>query len=149
MAKLRGGERLAIALAEIATNLSKPATLRVGFLEGATGPDGDPIAMRAAINEFGAPAAGIPPRPFFRNMIAAKSGEWPDAIAGLLKDHNYDAALTLNLAGEAIASQLQQSIKDTNSPALAPSTIERKGFAKPLIETGDMLRAVDHEVKGD
>lgn len=147
MAKLRGGERLEIRLAELAANISKPSTLRVGFLASATGPDGEPIAVRAASNEFGAPAAGIPPRPFFRNMIAAKSGEWPDAIASLLKDTDYDATRTMDLVGEAIASQLQQSIKDTNSPALAPSTIKRKGFAKPLIETGDMLRAVDHEVK--
>ena len=30
---------------------------------------------------------------------------------------------------------------------LAESTIARKGFAKPLVETGHMLNSVDYEVK--
>ena len=51
------------------------------------------------------------------------------------------------LAGEAIAGQLRQSIVDTNSPALAESTIRRKGFSKPLVDTGHMLQSVDYEVK--
>jgi hypothetical protein len=145
MATFRGGEKLAAALAEIATNLQKAETLRVGFLEGATAPNGDSIPLRAALNEFG--TSKIPPRPFFRNMIAEKSGDWPDAIAGLLKANDYDAARALELTGEGIKGQLQQSIKDTNSPPLAASTVKRKGFDKPLIEHGDMINAVDFEVK--
>lgn len=145
MAAFRGGEKLAIALAEMAINLSKPGTLRVGFLEGATAPNGDSIPLRAALNEFG--TGTIPPRPFFRNMIAAKSDEWPEAIGGLLKSNDYDATKALALTGEDIRGQLIQSIKDTNSPPLAASTVERKGFDKPLIEHGDMIRAVDYEVK--
>jgi hypothetical protein len=103
--------------------------------------------MIAAIQEFGAPSRGIPPRPFFRNMIKAKSGEWPKAIAALLKANNYDARRTLMLTGEAIAGQLRQSIVDTNSPPLKPATIKRKGFAKPLIDTSVMINSIDYEVK--
>ena len=147
MAKMRGGEGVERALRAISENISKTATLRVGFLEGATYPDGTPVAMVAAIQEFGAPRAGIPPRPFFRNMIARKSPEWPDAIGALLKANNYDLARTFAQAGEAIAGQLRQSIVDTNSPALAESTVRRKGFSKPLVDTGQMLNSVDHEVK--
>lgn len=102
--------------------------------------------MIAAIQEWGAPRAGIPPRPFFRNMIAAKSPEWPDAIANLMREHNYDMAKVFALVGEAIAGQLRQSIIETNSPALAQSTIDRKGFSKPLIESGHMLQSVDYRV---
>jgi hypothetical protein len=103
--------------------------------------------MVAAVNEFGAPKAGIPPRPFFRGMIAAHKGEWPNAMAALLKENNYDAARVLQLTGEAIAGQLRQSIVDTNSPPNAPSTIARKGAAKPLVDTGHMLASIDYEVK--
>lgn len=145
MASFRGGERLAIALSEIAQNLQKAETLRVGFLEGATAPNGDSIPLRAAMNEFG--SEHVPPRPFFRSMIAAKQDEWAPAIAELLKDNDYDAQKALDLTGEAIAGQLQQSILDTNSPPLAESTIKRKGWEKPLIESGDMINAVKHEVK--
>ena len=146
MAEIRGGDALRDKLAELAAQVGKPARLRVGFLENATYPDGKPVAMIAAIQEFGAPSRGIPPRPFFRNMVAAKQKEWPVAIEGLLKANGYDAARTMELAGQAIAGQLRQSIHDTNAPALAPSTVERKGFDKPLIDTGHMFNSVSHEV---
>lgn len=145
MASIRGGDKLAAALNDIARNLSKAETLRVGFLQGSTAPNGDSIPLRAALNEYGHGA--VPPRPFFRNMVAAKSDEWPDAIASALKANDYDAAKALELVGGGIAGQLQQSIIDLTSPPLAQSTIDRKGSAKPLIEHGDMLDAVDYEVK--
>lgn len=146
MANMRGGENVARALRDIGEAISRPATLRVGFLEGATYPDGTLVAMVAAIQEFGAPRAGIPPRPFFRNMIARKSPEWPAAIGALLVANRYDLTVTFQQAGQAIAGQLRQSIVDTNSPVLAESTVARKGFAKPLVDTGHMLQSVDFEV---
>lgn len=150
MAAIRGGDKLTAALAKIAAGVSKPATLSVGFLSGSTAPNGDSIPERAANNEFGHTMANgtvVPPRPFFRNMIAAKSGEWPSAVADLLKTNKYDEEKTLGQAGAGIKGQLQQAITDLTSPPLAESTIKRKGFSKPLIEHGDMLNAVDFIVK--
>jgi hypothetical protein len=162
MATIKGGDKLAAALAKISKGVSQPALLRVGFLENARYPDGKSVAMIAAIQDFGAPGAGIPPRPFFRNMVAAKKGEWPAAIAGLLKANDYDAVKALGLAGEAIGGQLRQSIINTNSPALAASTLRKRGVAtgtvydpkkpetfraKPLIDTGHMINSIGHEVK--
>lgn len=146
MARMRGGERVSRVLAEIAERVGVDAGLRVGFLENATYPDGKPVGMIAAIQEFGAPAVGIPPRPFFRNMIAKKSPEWPAAVGDLLVQNDYDVERALDQAGFAIAGQLRQSIQDTNDPPLAPSTIARKGHAKPLIDTGHLYNSVDHEV---
>lgn len=147
MATLRGGEKFEAAMEELAEAVgSNPTIVRVGFLEGATYPRGQPVAMIAAIQDFGAPGAGIPPRPFFRNMIAAKSPEWPAAIAGLLRANNMDVRRSLDQAGAAIAGQLRQSIIDTNSPPLAASTIRRKGHAKPLIHTSHMINSIDHEI---
>lgn len=149
MATLRGGDKFEKKLAELGRKLGQPATLRVGFLENATYPDGKRVAEIAAHNEFGTPnaKAPIPPRPFFRNMIAAKESEWPGAIAGLLKDNDLDVQLTMQQTGEAIKGQLQQSIRDTNAPPLAESTIRRKGHAKPLIDTAHMINSVDYDVK--
>lgn len=143
---MRGGENVTRVLERIADRVTRPATLRVGFLEGATYPDGKPVAMIAAIQEFGAPRANIPARPFFRNMIAKKSKEWPRAVADLLVQNDYDVARTLDQAGFAIEGQLRQSIQQTNAPPLAQSTIDRKGHSKPLVDTGHMLNSVDHEV---
>jgi hypothetical protein len=146
MATLTGGEGVKKYLESISGKLSNKATLRVGILEGATYPNGTPVALVASIQEFGAPKAGIPPRPFFRNAIAKHEAEWPKAIANLLVANGYDLKRTLDLAGQGIAGQIRQSIIDTNEPPLAPSTIRRKGHAKPLVDTGHMLNSVDHEV---
>jgi hypothetical protein len=178
MGAIKGGDKLVAALAKISAGVSKPATLSVGFLEGATEPDGTSIPMIAAIQEFGAPKAKIPPRPFFRNMVAAKSPEWPKAVGDLLKETDYDAVKTLGQAGEGIKGQLQQSIIDTNEPALSPITVMLRGMksndqslvvtgktvgeaaervaagktnygasTKPLIDSGNLLNAVDYTVK--
>ena len=88
MASLKGGDKLEAALRAIAQKVSKPGTLRAGFLENATYPDGTPVALVAAANEFG--TKRIPARPFFRNMIAAKSDEWAPAIGHLLPQNDYD-----------------------------------------------------------
>lgn len=146
MAEVTGGQEFERRMAEIARMLGGGAALKVGFLSKATYPGGTPVAVIAAIHNYGAPRAGIPPRPFFSNMVKDKSPEWPAAIANLLRKNDYHAERVLRLAGEAIAGQLRQSIVDTNEPPLAPSTIARKGFAKPLIDTGHMFNSVDYEV---
>lgn len=147
MAAIKGGEKLAAALNKIAANATNAATLSVGFLEGATYPDGTSVALVAATDEFGRPSIGQPPRPFFRNMVAAKSGEWPEAVGNLLKANDFDAAKTLGQTGEAIKGQLQQSIVDFNGVPLKQSTIDAKGFDKQLIDTSVMINTADFVVK--
>lgn len=146
MATVTGGEKAAAAIADLIKRLGSKRSLRVGFLENAKYPDGTPVAMVAAIQDFGAPGVGIPPRPFFRNMVRDKSPEWPKAVENLLKANNYDVEKTLRLTGEAIKGQLQQSIIDTNAPPLKPATVKRKGHSKPLVDTAQMLNSVDYEV---
>lgn len=149
MATISGGDKLEAALRELAAKIDKGGTLRVGFLENSRNyPDGTSTPLVAAIQEFGAPSRGIPPRPFMRNMIAAKQGEWAPALAAVLKQNGYDATNALDQLGGGIARQLRQSIADTNDPPNAPSTIAKKGGAsKPLVDTGHLLASIDHEVK--
>ena len=148
MVAISGGDKLESALRDIASKLKTGGTVRVGFLENATYSDGTPVAMIAAIQEFGAPSRNIPPRPFFRRMIADKSGGWPDTIATQLKVTNYDVDLTLNRVGAEIAGQLQLSIRDLTDPPLAASTVRAKGFDKPLIDTAVMINSPQWEVNG-
>jgi hypothetical protein len=148
MAEISGGERLEAHLRKIAAKLSKGGLLKVGFLEGATYPDGTSVATVAAIQNYGAPSRGIPPRPFFSNMVEEKSGDWGDSLAAILKENDYDVTKSLELMGKGIEGQLRESIVNTNSPPLAEKTIARKGFAKPLIDTSNMINSVDSEVTG-
>lgn len=118
-----GGKAVAERLQRIIKGLESGKAVNVGFLENATYPDGTKVAMVAAIQNYGAPARSIPARPFFSNMIKAKSPQWGDTLGRLLVGYNYDAHAALSMLGEGIKYQLQNSIKDTNLPPLSPITL--------------------------
>ena len=88
-----------------------------------------------------------PPRPFFRTTIAKKKGQWGTDLAEAMKATDCDAQRALNMVGAAIKSDLQQAIVEFSTPPNAPSTIAKKGFNDPLIDSGHMLNSVDWEVK--
>jgi hypothetical protein len=91
----------------------------------------------------------IPPRPFFRGMVSDKSGEWGPALGKIIRAANYESSLALARLGKHIGEQLQDSIREFDSPENAKSTIAKKGFNKPLVDSGNMLRSVDFEVKDE
>lgn len=107
----------------MSSGLATGQTVEVGFLENATYPDGTLVAMVAAIQEYGAPKVGIPPRPFFRNMIAGESPHWAGDMAVVLKSRNFDGAAALADMGLEIKAELQESIVETFEPALSPVTL--------------------------
>lgn len=137
---ISGGAKLEAYLKDLGKRIASGATLRAGFLEGATYPDGTPVPMVAAIQEFGAPRAAIPPRPFMRVTVAAHSGEWGDQTAAALKAMNYDAEKALALMGEAVIKpEIQQSIIDVNDPPLSPITLmlrKMRSEDQSLVVTG-------------
>lgn len=127
MAKVtvKGGDKLYTKLAELQKAMGGSPYVEVGFLEGATYPDlaNTPVAMVMCIQEYGAPAVGIPPRPFFRSMISAKQKQWPKMAAKLLAGTG-NAHATLDQMGTEIASELRDSIMDTSNFApLSPVTV--------------------------
>ena len=159
VSNISGGEKLEGYLKTLAANVTKPATLEVGFFEDATYPDGTSVAMVAAIQNFGAPSKNIPPRPFFSNMVKDKADGWGPKVGALLNANNGDATVALGQMGLEIKADLQDSIVATNSPPLSPRTIaarlrrgkKGKGFnsttaAKPLVDTGQMLNSVASRV---
>lgn len=157
--EIDGGARLNKALDEISRRLNSASAVAVGFFANATYPDGTSVAMVAAIQNFG--SGRIPPRPFFSNMIRDKAHEWGPALGQLIVRTNYNADRSLAILGDGIAGQLRQSIRDTNTPPLAPATLRKRGYkgapfnpndpktfgAKPLVHTGVMLGSVSYEVR--
>jgi hypothetical protein len=185
-----GGAALEAKLREIAEKAGAPKTVRVGFLEDATYPDGTPVALIAATNEYGGtvtvPAHDItinrniksdgtfnrngkfvkaadanfstthhvdeytidtPARPYFRGMIQKNKGQWGPDLGKIIKASDYDAGIALGRLGKHVEEQLQESIREFHDPANAKSTIAKKGFDKPLIESKHMLDSVDSEVE--
>lgn len=169
---LKGGQLLEKKLADLAAKVATGATLRVGFLEGATYPDGTSVATVAAINNFGAPAAGIPARPFFSRMVASNSPTWGAKLAKLLEMNDWDAAKALDLMGMGIANELRTAIITTTDPpnSMATNLLKQRfpmgGYSfddvlkawsdaeagetapagKPLSWTGHMANSISHEV---
>lgn len=172
-ASVQGGSALARHLMEIEKRLGRGASLRVGFLEGATYPASaaNKVAARKRVgkqtqgqfqNEFGSSRPGLPvatvafwneygtarspARPFFRAMVERKSPRWGVTLGNVLRKTDYDAEKAMALMGEEIRGQLRESIKNWSSPPNAAQTVERKGFNKPLIDTAVMLRSADYQV---
>lgn len=186
---LSGGAKLEAKLREIAEKAGKANTVRVGFLEDATYPNGMPVAQVAATNEYGGtitvPAhdvainrkvsksgefakggqfvkasqanfqtvhhveeytVTIPARPFFRGMVQTNKGEWGPALGKIIKSADYDSAVALGRLGSMVCDQLQDSIREFSDPANAKSTVRKKGFNDPLVDSSHMLNSADFEV---
>ena len=120
-ATLTGGEKLKKKLKELQAKLQNGQELNVGFLENAKYPDGQGVAQVAAWQEFG--TGGIPPRPFFRNMIAKESPHWAHDAAELLRHNRLDAGATLRQMGKLVKGELQLSINTLTAPPLSPVTL--------------------------
>ncbi len=154
-----GGEKLQAHLKKLAEKVSNPGTLRVGFLESATYPDGTPVAMVAAIQNFGAPNAGIPARPFFSSMIDRQSPEWGEKLARVLEHAGWDGNLALKRMGVGIEGQLRESVVDTLNPPLSAVTVllRKMKADNPDLEitksvvgqAARMVRDLDHPVMAD
>ena len=151
--QLKGTDALMKKLQEIAEKMDA-GSVSVGFMAGATYPDGTGVPQVAFWNEFG--TVNSPPRPFFRGMISEESGTWPEKMAKLAKATKYDGEKVLALMGEDIGGALIQSIVNLQNPPLADATVKaRIGKAKkynpetvgkPLIDTGQMIRSIDYQV---
>lgn len=140
---LQGGDKLAAKLAELSKQIAKASEVRIGFLEGSTEADGTSIPMIAAIQEFGTTNTKertvIPPRPYFRTMIAEHSGEWGEVLGKVLEHNGMDAENGLEQMGMYIGGQLQQSIIDTMEPALSDVTLmlrKMRSEDQSLVVTG-------------
>lgn len=123
MAGVKGGAALRKALFTIGKALGAAPTVRVGYLANATYPDGTPVAMVAALQEFGAPKAGIPPRPTFRPMVAKNKADWPKEVGVVLVAKDYDGTATMAQMGQRIVGELRQEVADLKSPQLSPVTL--------------------------
>lgn len=127
--------------------------VKVGFIDGATYPDGTLVAAVATGNEYGIPENNQPPRPFFRNAISEHQEDWGDAIARGLQA-GYPVDQILEIVGAKIQGDVQESIATLLEPSLSPVTLHirrnRKerptDSTKPLVDSKVMIGDVNYEV---
>lgn len=112
------------------------AKLRVGF------PEGNASVDKAVQNEYGNPAKNIPPRPFMQQTVDNYEKYWADMLGDLLVKHDFDASKALNAMGAIIRGEIVDTILNGDFVPNAPYTVAKKGFNKPLVDTGQMQRDV-------
>jgi hypothetical protein len=148
-----GGERMQAALRELSARFHSAdnSPLLVGFLEGSTcGINNDASSPEIAFYlNYGAPAAGIPPRPFFDNMIAHYQGTWGTIFSHFLLSNNYSVEAALLGVGMVAGEQLQKEITDTTEPENKPWAIKAKGHQKPLEWSKNMKNSIEAELGGN
>lgn len=102
----------------------------------------------ATQHDIAAQTINIPPRPFFRFAIALNKKKWSDAIGKSLADGG-SPAIALRKAGEIITDDLRESVREWSDPQNAKSTVAKKGFNNPLIDTGQLMNSFSYEVNDD
>lgn len=141
-------------LERIRRGLAGPKHVKVGFPNGA-----DPEQLQKAVfNEFGTAggASGggwggpIPERPFLRNTMRDQKGKYKRVMASeaqrILRGQAEMRAVLTRL-GTVAEADVKNTIGSNIPPANSPVTIERKGSAATLIDTGAMRQSVRHKVE--
>lgn len=120
----------------------------VGFNSDSGGyEDGTTVAQVAAWNEFG--TSRIPARPFMMQTMTARSSEikqmFQEGGKAILNGAGEDQVYNqIGIEGKAM---MQEQIVNGSFAPNAPSTIRKKGSAKPLIDTGLMRQRVNYVVR--
>lgn len=140
----------------------KELSLKVGFKEGATYPDGTPVPEVAAKQEYGGVSEVfdweigkkvtifIPPRPAFRNAISENRAEWRDGLIRMLKAGD-SSQVALEKLGLKIEGDIFQSYATLTSPELSRKTISNRRIrkdkpknqsTKPLVDTKVLIHSI-------
>lgn len=150
------GINLNFALQDIQNKVGK-----VGFFEGAQYDDGTPVAYVAAIQEFGSPERGIPPRSFMRTTIAEQRKNWTQIAeqgSRAVIQGKVGAGQLMEMLGAKASGDMRKKITEITTPALKQSTINARlrqradkqtvgSLNKPLVDTGLMLQSLTYVVK--
>ena len=89
----------------------------------------------------------IPPRPFFRPLVAANHAAWGEKLNEAMHATRFNAEKSLKMVGLEVEGELRQAMRDLKSPANAKSTIRKKGFDDPLVDSGQMIASTSVNVK--
>lgn len=122
--------------------------VRIGFQHGqATEEDGTDICDVAAWNELG--TVNSPPRPFLRKSVDENEEKINHFLQAKKADllQGKSAERVLKEIGLFQKDLIQEKITEGSFNPNAQSTIQKKGSAKPLIDTGRMRQSVNYVVK--
>lgn len=137
------------------------AQSRVGWFASAKYEGGQPVAGVAAVQEFGSPARGIPPRSFFRTTATEKRQEWAatvEQVSRAAAQGKIEPGRVIEAVALAAEGHVRETITKIQSPPLKQATIDARKrrlanggagaqstIAKPLVDTGILLNTLTSE----
>jgi hypothetical protein len=134
-----------------AAKAAKPRNLRGPTFVAKADSGNIPLAMIAAVHEFGKPELGIPERSFLRGGIRS----------GIPKFHRLNAAnlRAVVLGAKTVAESLEQlgvvAVGEVKREFVVgkfapnkPATIARKGSSRPLVDTGQLRQSITYQLEG-
>lgn len=92
----------------------------------------------------------IPERAFLRNGYDENKDEIikkAEALLGDVLGGTMSETQLFEIVGLLMKSKIQEYARDLDSPPLHPYTVNRKGSSNPLVDTGDMIGAIDYKVE--
>lgn len=92
----------------------------------------------------------IPERSFFRSGMRDKGSDaakkYTKLIAEVIKG-TISAEQFLNGLGLEVTTVIKEYARDLSSPKNSGFTVERKGSSNPLVDTGNMIGAINYKVE--
>lgn len=123
-------------------------TVEVGYFpDSGEYKDGTTVAEVAAYNEYG--TGRIPARPFMRQTVDAKQGDWANLAQNVEK--RVVGGMSIHQGLELIAirakGHIQEMIDKGDYAPNSPATIRQKKSSHPLIDTSRMRNSVEWKIK--
>ena len=148
--KRKGGTKFRKKLQELKALSRQPEQVKVGLPQGSSSyPDGTPVVLVGAVNEFGSADGNIPERSFLRSTVIREKNNfikfWRSEHAREILLGEESAAQVLGLLGQMAEGEVKRTITVLSEPANKESTIKQKGSSNPLIDTGLMRQSISYE----
>lgn len=141
--------------AAVKRQLGARAWVTVGVHENQRGEGGErdqeKMMLIAEVNEYGSADGHTPARSYMRSAMDGNRdaiAELEERLGAAMLEGSITPEAALTELGQFGVGLVKQRILELDSPPLAESTIRRKGHDKPLIETGQLLGAITHELHG-
>lgn len=131
------------------------SVLAVGYPASETGgikyPDGTPVTLVAAVNNFGSQSRRIPARSYMeagaQAALAGDAGKIAAELVPLLNEGKITIEEILKQMGPFAEASFKEVFTGVEWEPNAESTIEAKGSSQPLIDTGLLRNSLTHVVR--
>jgi hypothetical protein len=129
--------------------------LAVGYPASETGsikyPDGTPVVLVAAVNQYGSQSMRIPARPFMTEgataALAGDAGKVAETLLPLLNSGKITVAQILKEMGPFAEASFKGVFTGVAWTPNSDYTIEKKGSSQPLIDTALLRNTLTHVVR--